>query len=372
MPDQTIKHNNAPPEFLLVLIPVAFLAVVLATAWKFILGFALLLTGNNLWQSYQWTKLAQQVDPAFSRLVIEQQGEVSPLELSVRAQIGPAIADRYLNNKAVDLGGVSYQSPNGNRVYSFLTVGTLGGTFVDIEPEASLYQKLAELEPAPEIIQVMPASITPEVLPPTAPANAPSNQETAVTLTVTEVPVSLVAEASLPETQTPALTIKAPVADLVEPVVVTPIEVAAAPAPQAIPQDGYSRIEAPSQPQKSVTQKESQPQAAPQPIEPPLALETITAAESVPAEASNFTQALRNIFNNPPASVPEEPVAEVAAAPTMEIISQADLAKRLDVHASTIYKRRSDVSFVDWTRNRDPEGMAWGYSRETKEFYRIG
>jgi hypothetical protein len=56
----------------------------------------------------------------------------------------------------------------------------------------------------------------------------------------------------------------------------------------------------------------------------------------------------------------------------LEIISQADLAKRLDVHASTIYKRRSDISFEDWTRNRDPEGIAWGYNKETKEFYRVG
>jgi hypothetical protein len=358
MPDQTIKHNNAPPEFLLILIPAAFLAVVLATAWKFILGFALLLTGNNLWQGYQWTKLAQQVDPAFSRLVIEQKGEVSPLELAARAQIGPAVANRYLNNKAVDLGGVSYQSPNGSQVYSFLTVGTLGSTFVDIEPEASLYQKLAELEPAQsaEVIQFTPASSAPETLP----ANAPSHQETAVTLTVEEVPVSLVEEASLPENRASSLTIEAPTAEPVAPVVVTPVEVevAATPDPPA--------IEAPSLPQESVVQAKSQP------IEPPLELETITANESVPAEASDFTQALRNIFNNPPASVPEAPVAEVAAVPTMEIISQADLAKRLDVHASTIYKRRSDVSFVDWTRNRDPEGIAWGYSRETKEFYRIG
>jgi hypothetical protein len=375
MPDQTIKHNNAPPEFLLILIPAAFLAVVLATAWKFILGFALLLTGNSVWQSYQWTKLAQQVDPAFSRLVIEQKGEVSPLQLSARAQIGPAVANRYLNNKAVDLGGVSYQAPNGSQVYSFLTVGTLGGVFVDIEPEASLYQKLAELEPAQsaEAIQFAPAPTTPEILPANAiaPADTPSHPETAVPLTVEAVPVSLVAEVSLPENRASSLAIEAPAAEPIAPVVVMPVEiaveVAAVPDPPA--------IEAPSPPSKSVAQTESPSKAVPQSIDPPLELETITAAEAVPAEASDFTQALRNIFNNPPASVPEAPVAEVAAvapAPTLEAISQADLAKRLDVHASTIYKRRSDVSFVDWTRNRDPEGIAWGYSRETKEFYRIG
>jgi hypothetical protein len=364
MPDQTIKHNNAPPDFLLILIPAAFLAVVLATAWKFILGFTLLLTGNSVWQSYQWHKLAQQVDPAFSGLVIEQKGAVSPLELAGRAKIDPSVANRYLNNKAVDLGGVSYQSPTGSQVYSFLTVGTLGSTFVDIEPEASLYQKLAELEPAQSAadIQFAPVSVSPETLP----ANAPSNQEATVTLTVEAVPVSFLDEVSLPEQGAAALGL----ADPVEPVVATPVEIAAAPDSPGILQDRHFPIEELSLPQKSVPQPIAK--GAGGAMESSWEPEPIASAELLPAEASNFTQALRNIFNNPPASVPEEPVAEVAAAPMLEAISQADLAKRLDVHASTIYKRRSDVSFIEWTRNRDPEGLAWGYSRDTKEFYRIG
>lgn len=329
MPDQTIKHNNAPPDFLLILIPAAFLAVVLATAWKLILGFTLLLTGNSVWQSYQWTKLAQQVDPAFSRLVVEQKGEVSPLELSARAKIAPAVANRYLNNKAVDLGGVSYQAPNGSPVYSFLTVGTLASSFVDIEPNASLYQKLAELEPAPgtELVQFPAVSGTPAIEPP---------------------PVTVTVAPPVPE-------VSQKIEEVLEQAVAPPI-------PPAPPMG-----EVASQPQKTSAKVKAQPKPAPPATEP--------------TEASDFTQALRNIFNNPPASAPEEPMvvepaaeplAEVAAASALEIISQADLAKRLDVHASTIYKRRSDVSFEDWTRNRDPEGVAWGYSRETKEFHRIG
>jgi hypothetical protein len=47
---------------------------------------------------------------------------------------------------------------------------------------------------------------------------------------------------------------------------------------------------------------------------------------------------------------------------------QAELAKRLDVHSSTVGKRKSDPDFSEWSQSRDPEGMAWVYSAETKEF----
>jgi hypothetical protein len=47
---------------------------------------------------------------------------------------------------------------------------------------------------------------------------------------------------------------------------------------------------------------------------------------------------------------------------------QAELAKRLDVHSSTVGKRKSDPDFSEWSQSRDPEGIAWEYSPETKEF----
>ena len=47
---------------------------------------------------------------------------------------------------------------------------------------------------------------------------------------------------------------------------------------------------------------------------------------------------------------------------------QSELAKRLDVHSSTIYKRRDDPDFSAWTQTRDPEGVAWIYSADTRLF----
>ncbi len=48
---------------------------------------------------------------------------------------------------------------------------------------------------------------------------------------------------------------------------------------------------------------------------------------------------------------------------------QSELAKRLNVYSSTVYKRRNDPDFPEWTRSRDPDGIAWTFSERTKEFF---
>ena len=75
------------------------------------------------------------------------------------------------------------------------------------------------------------------------------------------------------------------------------------------------------------------------------------------------------------------PVAQVVSAPlsAKEVeehspveaplgLIQSELAKRLDVHSSTIYKRRDDSDFSTWTQTRDPEGVALIYSSDTRLF----
>lgn len=48
---------------------------------------------------------------------------------------------------------------------------------------------------------------------------------------------------------------------------------------------------------------------------------------------------------------------------------QSELAKRLNVYSSTVYKRRDDPDFPEWSRSKDPDGIPWSYSPETKEFF---
>ncbi|MCL1466507.1 hypothetical protein [Argonema galeatum] len=55
----------------------------------------------------------------------------------------------------------------------------------------------------------------------------------------------------------------------------------------------------------------------------------------------------------------------------LQSLIQSELARRLDVHSSTVLKRRDDSDFPQWSRSRDPEGIAWEYSSDTREFYPI-
>lgn len=66
-------------------------------------------------------------------------------------------------------------------------------------------------------------------------------------------------------------------------------------------------------------------------------------------------------------SAPLSEVLEEAPSDSSSLI-QSDLAKRLDVHSSTIYKRRDDADFSEWTKTRDPEGIAWAYDPDTRLF----
>ena len=50
---------------------------------------------------------------------------------------------------------------------------------------------------------------------------------------------------------------------------------------------------------------------------------------------------------------------------------QSELAKRLNVYSSTVYKRRNDPEFPEWSRSKDPDGIAWSYSEKTKEFFPV-
>ncbi|NJL80402.1 MAG: hypothetical protein HC836_21160 [Richelia sp. RM2_1_2] len=50
---------------------------------------------------------------------------------------------------------------------------------------------------------------------------------------------------------------------------------------------------------------------------------------------------------------------------------QSELAKRLGVYSSTVFKRRDDPEFPEWSRNKDPDGIAWTFSPDTKEFFPV-
>jgi hypothetical protein len=55
----------------------------------------------------------------------------------------------------------------------------------------------------------------------------------------------------------------------------------------------------------------------------------------------------------------EQQVKSTQNQPTSEVLSQAELAKRLKVNPSTIYKRLYYTNFVEWSSSKDPLGWGW-------------
>ncbi len=55
-----------------------------------------------------------------------------------------------------------------------------------------------------------------------------------------------------------------------------------------------------------------------------------------------------------------------------KLLTQTALSERLDVPRTTLRSKQAKMSeseFVEWTRSKDPEGIAWSYSSELKKYY---
>jgi hypothetical protein len=69
----------------------------------------------------------------------------------------------------------------------------------------------------------------------------------------------------------------------------------------------------------------------------------------------------------PLATAPEKSVAP--AEPLAEPLTQAQLARRLGVSAGAIRRKKLSPNLADWTKNRDPQGIEWMYSIQTRRFF---
>ena len=284
MPERAINTKSAT-GCLLILLPAALAMSALFVAWPFILGVTLLIAGGNIWQNYEWTKTARSIDPVFQQLIIQNRGEISPIDLSLTANVSANVSQKYLAIRASEFGTGSRQHPDRGQIYYFVSVSTLGSIFDDSEADAP----------------TLAAAAIPVAALPAAPISTPVVSE------VSTPPVATIPVVEVSTTSTPAIV---------------------------------------------------------EPIAPP---------EAIPAPESELSN-LRQLFDEKPTAEVEHltTVAPISDPPVpLVTIIQSELAKRLDVHPSTVYKRRSEPGFTDWTRNRDPDGLAWGYAEASKEYYQI-
>jgi hypothetical protein len=312
MPERAINTKSAT-GCLLVLIPAALTMSALFVAWPVILGVTLLIAGGNIWQGHEWSKIARSIDPIFQQSIVQYRGEISPLDLSLNANVSGAVAHRYLAARAAEFGTGSRQHPDRGQVYYFVSVSTLGSIFDDSE--------------------------LPEIMPATNPVVAFQSLATAIPIPVEE---------SLTTGITPSVSIPATSSQ--------PI-----PSAAAIPQVAEPSTKTEIKSELSNLQRLFDEQPPPTTTSPNLELEQlpIATAPTTPPVAVEQVP-----------TIATAPIAPPVNSPVVTII-QSELAKRLDVHSSTIYKRRSEPNFTDWTRNRDPDGIAWGYTESTKEYYRV-
>ncbi len=303
MPERAINTKSAT-GCLLVLIPAALTMSALFVAWPVILGVTLLIAGGNVWQSYEWSKTAQSIDPVFQQLIVQNRGEISPIDLSLKANISGKVSQRYLATRADEFGTGSRQHPDRGQVYYFVSISTLGRILDDSEQELEL--------------------------PAIAPAVAPVVAFQPVATPIVAIPEEIVPTVTIPPIAKAIPIVTAIVEPVIPPAVPIPLE----------PVSELSNL-------RQLFDDEVVPTVTPMKVE---------------AEAEPEPELAKPVVESPIASAPDAPVVTII---------QSELAKRLDVHSSTIYKRRSEPDFTDWTRNRDPDGLAWGYAEAAKEYYRI-
>ena len=309
--------DSSANGLLILILPIAFLIVLLFKAWPVLLALFILSIIFKIWQQYQWKQWSKQVNPYFNELVKENQGCLTPLDLSIKANLSGSSARRYLDKKAEEFGAQRQDYEDKGTVYYFLTASALGSIFDESEPPLELESESV----SSQALKSIELDAQPDTSPPKSESSLSALPEPPEPLEEEE-PSDLSEPPEPPKKEEPSVAENAFSTE--------EIEEALEPMPQPEPEQTESLdIEEALEPM---------PQAEPEQTE------SLDEQEDLWAEAAD-----------------KEPQAS-------QSLIQAELAKRLDVHSSTVGKRKSDPDFSEWSQSRDPEGMAWAYSAETKEF----
>ncbi len=138
--------DNSSTGILVLILPVAFGFVILYKLWPFLLLLAVLIVAFKFWQNYQWQKWCGEINPYFNQLIKENRGYLTPVDLSVKANLTARAAKVFLSRKSDEYGTQPKTIKDKGVVYYFPTASALGSIFDDSEPEASVnsYQLAAK------------------------------------------------------------------------------------------------------------------------------------------------------------------------------------------------------------------------------------
>lgn len=127
--------NNNSTAFLVLILPLAAGIILLYKAWPILLVLLLLSMIWRVWDTYQWKQWCQQVNPFFNQLVKENQGCLTPMDLSLKTNLSGRSAKQFLERKAEEYGALRKDNGEQGIVYYFLTATALGSIFDESEPD---------------------------------------------------------------------------------------------------------------------------------------------------------------------------------------------------------------------------------------------
>ncbi|MGK7874139.1 MAG: hypothetical protein AB4426_12740 [Xenococcaceae cyanobacterium] len=140
--------DSGAPGALALILPIALAIVVLFTAWPLLLLLIVLVLGWKIWRNYQWKQWCKQVNPFFHQLIKDNQGCLTPIDLSLKANLTGRAAKRFLDKKAEEFGIHPKVYEDKGTVYYFLTPSVLGSIFEDSElPSEQNIEGLAPEKP---------------------------------------------------------------------------------------------------------------------------------------------------------------------------------------------------------------------------------
>lgn len=138
--------DNGSAGILVLILPLAFGFVLLYQLWPLLLVLASLIIVYRIWQNYQWQKWCGEINPYFNQLIKENRGYLTPVDLSVKANLTARDAKIFLGRKSEEYGTQPKKVKDKGVVYYFPTASALGSIFDDSEPEQAVnsYQLAAK------------------------------------------------------------------------------------------------------------------------------------------------------------------------------------------------------------------------------------
>lgn len=125
--------DNKSAGILVLILPLGVTLVLLYRAWLYILFAIGAVLAWNVWSNYQWEQWSLQVNPIFNQLIQENQGCLTAVDLSLKGDLTPNAARKYLERKADEFGAYRRSYQDKGTVYYFITASTLGKIFDDSE-----------------------------------------------------------------------------------------------------------------------------------------------------------------------------------------------------------------------------------------------